>query len=616
MKKAIFKKILAVCASACTMLSALTVPVFAEKAEKKDLLPCGRPLSWLQNEINNFVNDHLGPDGQTVNLPSFSMVLFKGDEVLYQGIFGEIDMKNHIPADEETVYEWGSISKTMIWVSAMQLWEQGRLDLEKDIREYLPEGFFRHLQFDDPITMLNLMNHTAGWDELTYKVSTNHSDKIRPLKQVLQETEPAQSYRPGEISAYSNWGAALGAYVIECITGEDFCQYVHKNILDRLGMAHTAIAPDHSDNAWVSEQRKKVQCYEHSMIFGVRSIGGKNDYIELYPCGSLTGTLSDLLIYAQALLDDSAPLFDDPATQQEMFSGSAFYGETDIPTNTHGFWQADYAVTVTGHNGGTGGFTAEMWFDRETKYGYISLTNQYGGNDMFDWIMLSYLGEIPKGKYGSDQSGPKIEFTGYYLPSRSEYHGIASYLPYLQATHMDHLECVYDLGNGLCCTGDGTTLVQRVKYSNGREGIHLGGGDYIKDPLFSVKISLFAAYVLLAVIAVFVLLSKRKLIKAGRMQQNLTERVIIISQICNIISVLGLLLAPTIANFGIPRPFGVMIGVLQMLCLAVFAAAVIVSVMQMIKRAPQKWRYISMTVWSAIVAGTILCFHTYQFWGC
>ena len=143
---------------------------------------------------------------------------------MYEGAFGYADRENGIVADADTVYEWGSISKTLVWVSVMQLWERGEIDLEKDIREYLPENFLRKLKYDDPITMLNLMNHNAGWSENVWAFQTDDEEEIKSLGEILQETEPVQVYRPGEVSSYSNYGAALAGYVVECITEQPLLQ--------------------------------------------------------------------------------------------------------------------------------------------------------------------------------------------------------------------------------------------------------------------------------------------------------------------------------------------------------------------------------------------------------
>lgn len=86
----------------------------------------------------------------------------------YRGFHGFADKENELAVSEETVFEWGSISKLLVWVSLMQLEERGLLDLKDDIRTYLPEGFFPALAYDTPITSLDLMHHTAGFEETIF----------------------------------------------------------------------------------------------------------------------------------------------------------------------------------------------------------------------------------------------------------------------------------------------------------------------------------------------------------------------------------------------------------------------------------------------------------------
>ena len=68
-------------------------------------------------------------------------------DILYENYVGYADRENDLSVTEETVFEWGSTSKLLVWVSVMQLWEQGLLELDADIRDYLPEGFLHNLRY-------------------------------------------------------------------------------------------------------------------------------------------------------------------------------------------------------------------------------------------------------------------------------------------------------------------------------------------------------------------------------------------------------------------------------------------------------------------------------------
>lgn len=145
----------------------------------------------------------------------------------------------------------------------MQLVEQEKLDLNADLRAYLPDNFFKKLKYDDPITMLNLMNHNAGWQDVYVDTAPiTNEDAARPgLGVAVKLLEPAQVFRPGEYTAYSNYGASLAGYIVERISGKPFYEYVHDNIFTPLGMEHTALNYDLSDNLWVKKQRQNIACY-------------------------------------------------------------------------------------------------------------------------------------------------------------------------------------------------------------------------------------------------------------------------------------------------------------------------------------------------------------------
>ena len=139
------------------------------------------------------------------------MSVFDRDVVVYNGYYGCADIENNIPADSETVYKWGSTSKIMVWTSVMQQWERGNIDLEADIRDYLPDGFLTKLKYpDEKITMLNLMNHNAGFQESFYeKQEAEPGDVYDSLEDAVRACECYQAFRVGEYTAGISLSARL-----------------------------------------------------------------------------------------------------------------------------------------------------------------------------------------------------------------------------------------------------------------------------------------------------------------------------------------------------------------------------------------------------------------------
>ncbi len=610
----LIKKLTAVLCAAGLTFSALAVSlVHAENAT----LPSGLAVEEFRQALEKQEKELEG------GFSSAAVGVFQGDEVLYTGYFGETNLTDHIPTDENTVYEWGSISKTFIWVSAMQLWEQGKLDLEEDIRNYLPENFLRHLSYDDPITMLNLMNHNAGWCESTYAIATKDADSVRPLGQVLQESEPAQLHRPGEVTSYSNWGAALAGYIVECVSGMDYCDYVHENILNPLGMEQTAINPTHSDNPWVQKQRETMRSYIFTPIGTVSDLGSCIDYIECYPAGAVTGTLSDLMTYAQALVNEDAPLFQNPETQKILLSGSAFYGKSDIPSCCHGFWPIEYSVRVYGHSGATQACLADMIFDPETGFGMAVLVNEPSGNWYIGSTQSLVFGKLDDTKYATSGNAETVKPKGYYLMSRSTHRGLLKFMPYLSGTKLDDVGEFERIGEEVCqVTADGSALIiGETKYPDGRSGFATGSANLMHDSMYLAKLCLFTAFTVLALISSYLLRMKWKLWRAKRWTSYKGSAIITAGQIAKLVSVLALIMSLVCysLSYGMHRGAGIAIGIVQMICIAVCIAAAVTSIVFMLSKKNTRIvmiRYVLSISGNVLAVWAMMYFEMYRFWEC
>ena len=386
---------------ALALLCSFALPAAATEA----VLPSGVPADTIGEEIETYVDEHED------TMAGLCVSVFRRDSVLYRNYFGYADKENRVPVDENTVMEWGSVTKLLVWVSAMQLWEQEKLDLEADIREYLPDGFLRNIEYDEPITMLHLMNHNAGFEDSIVGMMTPEEDQIISLEEYLRTIQPRQVFAPGEITAYSNWGVALAGYIVERISGMPFYEYAHTHIFAPLGMEHSALNVRLSDNNWVKLQRKNLECYTTAGEL----IPNCWHHIIMYPAGMCTSTLADFEAFAMALLDRESPLFDDPATYDVFVSPSDYFGDTDIPLNHHGMWaETYYSVHVIGHGGNTMGCSAKLLLDLENGVGMVVMTNQ-SGETVFNL-------DLAKLVFGTCSHEP-LDFMGYSYSCRTIFRG-------------------------------------------------------------------------------------------------------------------------------------------------------------------------------------------------
>ncbi len=323
-------------------------------------------LQTTFNEIDEYVTLH------NENEAAVSISVVNADEVLYQKNYGYANKKQNILAKDETIYEWGSLSKVLTWISVMQLWEQGKIDLNEDITTYLPEHYLKKLTKKKAVTMIDLMNHTGGWQDSITNVYTKHKLEVLPLEEYVQKYEPIQLYEPGSVVAYSNWGTTLAGYIVERVSGEDYCTYIKKHIFEPLGMEQTSINPLRNDNTFVSDNIQNITGYT---ISG-REIAG-NFYVPDYPAAGAAGTAMDVQKFMQALLgSNQLKLFKQDETLALMMKTTNYFADSEHPESAHGLWHDSYTVPTLGHYGNTPQFSTHMALAPKENLGMLIMTNQ------------------------------------------------------------------------------------------------------------------------------------------------------------------------------------------------------------------------------------------------
>lgn len=589
----IMTKVLSVFCCSAVLAGALPLQAAAAEAEK---MPSGLKVADIQKTIEDYAEQNKS------DYACFAAAVFDRDGILYADGFGDADPSSGRKADASTVYEWGSVSKTMIWVSAMQLYEQGKLDLEADVRGYLPDGFFQHLRYDDKITMLNLMNHSGGWGENTWSIQTPNAGEIVSLHDALRNSEPYQLYRPGELSSYSNWGAALAGYVIECVSGEDYCDYVHKHILEPLGMEQTSVNPTHSDNEWVKTQRETLECYQNAGDSWV-PVGKQLTYINLYPAGAVTGSITDMARYGQAFLAEKCPLFEKQETFDLLLTQSAVLSGTDIGYCYHGFWSTDYKNTKTyGHDGGTNGCSSVFQFDPVSGIGVAAMTS--GGGAALEKMTELIYGEqeMPDTKDLGGDIKKHEDISGLYHGVRSNLHGpmrwmgLANVLPILPAGadsfNVVGIATINRLSDDVLQLNQNGFQVPLVgkNLSDGGKMITLGEQSYISKTENLVGTIGMVVLVLFTLIGALMLFIKLILLIAKKRKKFIGRGIMTLAQLARLVSVGVLVWFLTIygAYYGLPKLQG-MIGIgIQAVCLLIYVLAVLTDLRGMFSRSEEK----------------------------
>ncbi len=303
------------------------------------------------------------------------VVVVRDGQVIFSRGYGYANVAKKTPVDPATtLFRPGSISKLFTWTAVMQLQEQGKLDLDKDINAYLdfkiPEAFGK------PITLKNLMTHTPGFEESIKGLMTYDPAKKLSLEEALKVWVPTRIFPPGEVPAYSNYGAALAGYIVQRVSGEPFETYVERHIFLPLGMRHSSF------------EQPLPTALTADMSQGYKAASGDPKAFEIVfmsPAGALSAAGLDISRFMIAHLSNGSyqgAQILKPATVQLMHS-MALQVVPGVPGMAYGFYHEDTnGHPIIGHGGDTQFFHSDLHLILDENIGLYMSMNSAGTGDV------------------------------------------------------------------------------------------------------------------------------------------------------------------------------------------------------------------------------------------
>ena len=190
------------------------------------------------SDANAWLDGYLPYALKTGDIAGAVVVVVKDGAVLTERGYGYADVATRKPVDPKlTLFRPGSVSKLFTWTAVMQLVEQGKIDLDADVNRYL--DFKIPPREGQPITMRNLMQHTAGFEEQAKGIISEEST-VPSFESLLKAWVPDRIFAPGTTPAYSNYGASLAGYIVERVSGEPFDTYLDEHIFAPLEMKYSS----------------------------------------------------------------------------------------------------------------------------------------------------------------------------------------------------------------------------------------------------------------------------------------------------------------------------------------------------------------------------------------
>ena len=305
-------------------------------------------------EVEAFFDDLIGEQLSEEHVAGATVAVVKDGHLVFAKGYGYADREEgeSVVADRTLFYP-GSAGKLFTWTAVMQLVEEGELDLDADINTYLDfEILDTH---PEPVTMANLLTHTAGFEEQFAAQLAEDQQDVLPLREFLTRYMPERVYPPGEYFAYSNYGTALAGYIVEQVSGEPYEQYIEEHILQPLGMESSAATqPLPAD---LASDLSKGYHYENG-AYEAKDF----EWISAAPAAPVRATAADMAKFMLAHLENGE--YDDARIMEESSAlemhSQQFTHDPRLSGVTYGFITSrENGQEIIWHNGESARFFDE-----------------------------------------------------------------------------------------------------------------------------------------------------------------------------------------------------------------------------------------------------------------
>jgi len=365
-------------------------------------------LSTIRENSNDDFDQKILELMKQANLPSLSAGLIKNDSLVWYRGYGKYNLLTGKQPTNETIYAIGSISKSITATALMQLYEQGKFELDDNVSEWLPFDLKNPKYPDINITFRMLLAHQSSLfdSEISNVVSQLGLSRILRIfvrslfiPNILKEPYPFlkellvpggriympelwMDYPPGAEANYSNLGYIILGHIVEIISKQSIEEYCQKNIFNPLHMKDTRFHPYELDR-----RRMAVLYYKQ---LGRRNIRLPHyDFLFAAPAGGIRTTVEDLSHFLIAHMNvgiyNGVRILNESTVELMhtiQYPNSSFYPSENHPGMKFGLgW---YYITdennkkYGGHSGGAPGIAAWMMIRLSDNKGIIYFYNRTG----------------------------------------------------------------------------------------------------------------------------------------------------------------------------------------------------------------------------------------------
>jgi len=313
---------------------------------------------------------------ERTHTPGISIAVVSRDRVLWQTGIGLADVASGREATPATLFRIGSASKTFTALMVLLLEQEGRLHLEDPIRHYIPEiAFTNAWESTDPVRIVNVLEHTAGWDDWSLRVFANSDPTPLTLRQGLDLDSQGRTsrWRPGTRVSYTNWGPPVAAYIVEKVTNRPFEELVHDRLFVPIGMTTATFRQPGPGVPTATLYHR-----DGTTPFPYWHLAGR-------PTGAINASATDMAAYVRFLLNRGA------VNGRQLLPAAAMV-RLELPTSSltaraglsvgYGLFLATYiggGLVWVGHGGEVPGGLASVAYRPVAGVGYAFMINSSNG---------------------------------------------------------------------------------------------------------------------------------------------------------------------------------------------------------------------------------------------
>ncbi len=363
--------------------------------------------------LEAFIDGVVEPAMKNNNSPSGVVAIARDGQLIFAKGYGYQDVGERVPVNPyTTLFRPGSVSKLFTWVAVMQQVEQGKLDLDTDVNEYL-EAVEIPATFDAPITLRHILTHTSGFEDgaLGYLI-IDDPERAVPLKEAMARYQPARVNPPGAQTAYSNYATALAGLIVANVSGQSFEDYIRDNIFAPLGM----------ENATFEEPLPAELADQMATSYAFEAGGFAEKPFEIIssfgPAGGQSASGADMVRFAQAMLNggelDGQRILETETVREQL--SRQFSHDDRLMGMALGFYETDFEGNrVLGHGGDTRWFHSYLGIDEANDLAFFVSFSSGGGSAVRSTFTPAFYGEyFPRNDTPAQAPGDFSERAGRY----------------------------------------------------------------------------------------------------------------------------------------------------------------------------------------------------------